>query len=442
MFNKVLVANRGEIAVRIIRACREMGIRTVAIYSEADRDSLHTLLADEAVCIGPALAEESYLDVERIIAATVAMKADAVHPGYGFLAERPRFAELCERCSIRFIGPDSEILRRVGNKPELRKMMLDAGIPVVPGSKKAVYTAEGALEIAKAIGFPVMIKAVWGGEGKGIRLSKSEKDFDIKFIQAQKEAVEFFSDDAMFVEKYIEKARHIEVQILVDMKGNVVHLGERECSIQLKQQKVLEESPCEEISAELRKKLGAAAVKAAKTAGYVNAGTVQFLLDNNGKFYFMEMNPRIQAEHPVTETVTGIDLVKEQLRIAAGEDLDFKQDAVQIRGHAIECRVYAENSGTVTNLLLPGGMGVRVDTAIYNGYKVVTHYDALLLKLIVHDKDRASAIAKMRSALGELIIEGVETNLDFLYEILNNESYQKGEVTTEFIPDHFPKHCK
>lgn len=448
MFNKVLVANRGEIAVRIIRACREMGIKTIAIYSEADREALHTMLADEAICIGPASAAESYLDMERIIAATVAMKADAVHPGYGFLSEKDRFAELCERCSIRFIGPTAESMRKMGNKLDARKTMIAAGIPVVPGSEKAARSAEEALETAKAIGFPVMIKAACGGGGKGMRLCKNEKEFKDKFAQAQKEAFDAFYDDAMFVEKYIEAPRHIEFQILGDMNGHVVHLGERECSIQRRQQKVIEESPCQAISLKLRKAMGDVAVKAAKAAGYVSAGTVEFLLDQDETFYFMEMNTRIQVEHPITEAVTGIDLIKEQIKIACGGELGFKQEDVVINGHAIECRINAENpgkgfapsAGTITNLHLPGGMGVRIDTAIYSDYTVPPHYDSMLLKLIVHDKDRDSAIAKMRSTLGELIIEGVETNVDFLYDILNNDAYQNGDVNTDFISKYFPKY--
>lgn len=450
MFSKVLIANRGEIAVRIIRACREMGIKTVAIYSEADRDALHTLLADEAICIGPASAAESYMDMEKIISATVAMKADAIHPGYGFLSENARFAELCERCNIRFIGPTVETIRKMGNKLDARRTMTEAGIPVIPGSQEPVYKAEDALETAKKIGFPVMIKAAAGGGGKGMRMSGSEQDFKGKFDQAQQEAEKDFSNDAMFVEKYVEQPRHIEFQILADTHGNVVHLGERECSIQRNQQKVLEESPCAAISPALRMKMGETAVKAAKAAGYVSAGTVEFLLDKSGKYYFMEMNTRIQVEHPVTEAVTDMDLIKEQVKITFGEELGFKQEDVVLKGHAIECRVNAENpskgfapcAGQITNLHLPGGKGVRLDTAIYSDYQVPPHYDSMLLKLIVHDVDRETAIAKMRSALGELIIEGIETNLDFLYDILNNDEFQRDDINTDFIPKHFPQYCK
>lgn len=450
MFNKILIANRGEIAVRIIRACREMGIKTVAVYSEADREALHTLLADEAICIGPAPSTESYLDMERIISATVAMKADAIHPGFGFLSENARFAELCEKCNIRFIGPSAEIIHKMGNKSEARKTMMEAGVPVVPGSKEPVFTAAEALTMAKSIGFPVMIKASSGGGGKGMRISRSAEDFEAKFNQAQMESIKGFSDDTMYIEKYIEQPRHIEFQILADAHGNVVHLGERDCSIQRRHQKVLEESPSAAISEDLRKRMGETAVRAAKAVGYVNAGTIEFLLDKNKEFYFMEMNTRIQVEHPVTEAVTDMDLIKEQIKIAFGEPLDFRQEDVIIRGHAIECRINAENPeknfmpcpGLITNVHVPGGRGVRIDTAIYNDYRVPANYDSMLLKLIVYDKDRDAAIAKMRSALGELIIEGIETNLDFQYEILNNEAYQKGEIDTDFIPKYFPQYCK
>ena len=421
MFEKILIANRGEIAVRIIRACREMGIKTVAVYSEADRDSLHTLLADEAICIGPAASGQSYLNIERILAATVAMKAEAIHPGFGFLSENARFAELCEKCSIAFIGPSAEIISRMGNKSEARKTMIEAGVPVVPGSKEPVYTAEAALEMAKAIGFPVMIKASSGGGGKGMRVSWSEADFTSNFQNAQMESIKGFSDDTMYLERYVEKPRHIEFQIMADKYGNVVHLGERDCSIQRRHQKVLEESPSVAISEELRREMGETAVRAAKAVGYENAGTIEFLLDKNKNFYFMEMNTRIQVEHPVTEFVSGIDLIKEQIRVAAGEHLSVSQEDIHIQGHAIECRINAENPsrnfmpcpGLISNVHFPGGNGVRVDTHIYNDYRVPANYDSMLMKLIVHGKDREEAIAKMRSALGELIIEGIDTNLDF-----------------------------
>ena len=450
MFNKILIANRGEIAVRIIRACREMGIRTVAVYSEADKDCLHTLLADEAICIGPAVSGQSYLNMERILSATVAMKADAIHPGFGFLSENARFAKLCQQCNITFIGPSAEIINRMGNKSEARNTMMQAGVPVVPGSKEPVYTAEDGLAMAKEIGFPVMIKASSGGGGKGMRISRSEEDFTEHFNAAQLESVKGFSDDTMYIEKYIEKPRHVEFQIMGDKFGHVVHLGERDCSIQRRHQKVMEESPCEVISPELRKKMGEVAVKAAKAVNYENAGTIEFLLDKDKNFYFMEMNTRIQVEHPVTELVSGIDLIKEQIRVAAGEPLSVSQEDIQIKGHAIECRINAENPkkhfmpcpGRITNVHIPGGNGVRVDTHIYNGYKVPANYDSMLMKLIVYDKDRASAIAKMRSALGEVIIEGIETNIDFQYEILENEAFQKGDTDTGFIEKYFPDYVK
>ena len=450
MFNKILIANRGEIAVRIIRACREMGIRTVAVYSEADKDCLHTLLADEAICIGPAPSSQSYLNMERILSATVATKADAIHPGFGFLSENARFAKLCQQCNITFIGPSAEIINRMGNKSEARNTMMQAGVPVVPGSKEPVYTAEDGLAMAKEIGFPVMIKASSGGGGKGMRISRSEEDFTEHFNAAQLESVKGFSDDTMYIEKYIEKPRHVEFQIMGDKFGHVVHLGERDCSIQRRHQKVMEESPCEVISPELRKKMGEVAVKAAKAVNYENAGTIEFLLDKDKNFYFMEMNTRIQVEHPVTELVSGIDLIKEQIRVAAGEPLSVSQEDIQIKGHAIECRINAENPkkhfmpcpGRITNVHIPGGNGVRVDTHIYNGYKVPANYDSMLMKLIVYDKDRASAIAKMRSALGEVIIEGIETNIDFQYEILENEAFQKGDTDTGFIEKYFPDYVK
>ena len=450
MFEKILIANRGEIAVRIIRACREMGIKTVAVYSEADRDSLHTLLADEAICIGPAASSQSYLDMERILSATVAMKAEAIHPGFGFLSENARFAEMCARCNITFIGPSAEIISRMGNKSEARKTMIDAGVPVVPGGREAVHTAAEALELAKSIGFPVMIKASSGGGGKGMRISYGEEDFESNFQNAQMESVKGFSDDTMYLERYIEKPRHIEFQIMADRYGNVVHLGERDCSIQRRHQKVLEESPSVAISEELRRKMGETAVRAAKAVGYENAGTIEFLLDKNKNFYFMEMNTRIQVEHPVTEAVSGLDLIKEQIRVAAGEPLSVQQKDVCISGHAIECRINAENPaknfmpcpGTITNLHLPGGFGVRIDTHIYNDYKVPANYDSMLMKIIVHGKDREEAIARMRSMLGEVIIEGIDTNLDFQYEILNHPAYRNGDTDTHFIPTYFPEYHK
>lgn len=451
MFRKILIANRGEIAVRIIRACREMGIATVAVYSEADREALHTQLADEAVCIGPAAATDSYLNMEQILSACIATKADAIHPGFGFLSENSRFVEMCEKCNITFIGPTAEMMDKMGNKSQARLTMIEAGVPVVPGTKEPVYDAKRGAAMAEDIGYPVMIKASSGGGGKGMRVSWSEADFTSNFQNAQMESIKGFSDDTMYLERYVEKPRHIEFQIMADKYGNVVHLGERDCSIQRRHQKVLEESPSVAISEELRREMGETAVRAAKAVGYENAGTIEFLLDKNKNFYFMEMNTRIQVEHPVTEFVSGIDLIKEQIRVAAGEHLSVSQEDIHIQGHAIECRINAENPsrnfmpcpGLISNVHFPGGNGVRVDTHIYNDYRVPANYDSMLMKLIVHGKDREEAIAKMRSALGELIIEGIDTNLDFQYEILSNPVYQDGhEIDTDFIPNYFPEYCK
>lgn len=441
MFHKILIANRGEIAVRIIRACRQMGIKSVAVFSEADRESLHAMLADEALCIGPAASYKSYLDIERILSAAEATGADAIHPGFGFLSENVAFAKYCKECNIKFIGPDSEIISRMGDKAAARDSMKKAGIPVIPGGNGIVKEIDEALLEAKEIGYPVMIKAALGGGGKGMRIAASEEDFTENFLNAKREALNGFSDDSMYIEKYIEKPRHIEVQILADEYGNIIHLGERDCSIQRRHQKVLEESPSAAIDDELRKRIGEAAVRAAKACGYVNAGTIEFLLDKNKNFYFMEMNTRIQVEHPVTEMVTGIDIVKEQIRIAAGMELRFKQEDVKIRGHAIECRINAENPeknfmpspGKITNLHIPGGNGIRIDTHIYNGYTVPPNYDSMLLKLIVHGDDRQEAIEKMTSALGEMVIEGPDTNIDFEYDIINHKVYQSGDIDTGFI---------
>lgn len=448
MFQKILIANRGEIAVRIIRACRELGIKSVAVYSEADRDSLHTMLADEAICIGPAPSTNSYLDMTRILSASIAIGADAIHPGFGFLSENSKFAKQCKECNITFIGPDSEIIAKMGDKAMARETMINAGVPVVKGSDGSLTDVKLAIEVAKEVGFPIMIKAASGGGGKGMRISRSVDDFEENFLTAQTESIKGFSDDAMYLERYVERPRHIEFQILADKYGNVVHLGERDCSIQRRHQKVLEEAPSIAIDDKLRKAMGEVAIKAAKAAKYENAGTIEFLLDKNKNFFFMEMNTRIQVEHPVTELVTGLDLIKEQIRIAAGEKLSITQEEVAITGHAIECRINAENPekkfrpspGTIKSLHIPGGNGVRVDSHIYAGYKIPPNYDSMLLKLIVHGKDRDEAIAKMRSALGEMIIEGVDTNLDFEYEIINNEAYQKGETDTHYIDINFPKY--
>ena len=445
MFNKILIANRGEIAVRIIRACREMGIRTVAVYSEADRDSLHTQLADESVCIGKAQAADSYLNIERILSATVAVKADAIHPGFGFLSENSRFAALCKACSIAFIGPSSEVIEKLGNKQEARNTMSAAGVPVIPGTKEPVFDAAHGKRYAEQIGYPVMIKAALGGGGKGMRIARDEQEFEREFNNAQREAVNGFADKTMYIEKYIEDPRHIEFQILADNYGNIIHLGERDCSIQRNHQKLVEESPSAGLNEEIRKKMGETAVRAARAANYTNAGTVEFLLDKNNNFYFMEMNTRIQVEHGVTEMVTGIDLIKEQIKIAAGERLNISQEDVVLRGSAIEMRINAEDPykkfapspGTISHIHIPGGNGVRIDTAVYQGYSIPPFYDSMIMKVIVHDSDRSLAISKMKSVLGEIIIDGVTTNRDFQYEICCNEKFKKGNVTTNFIAEEF-----
>ena len=445
MFSKILIANRGEIAVRIIRACREMGIRTVAVYSEADREALHTQLADEAVCIGKAASKDSYLNMERILSATIATKAEAIHPGFGFLSENSRFVEMCEKCNVAFIGPSAQLIAKMGNKSEAKNTMRKAGVPVVPGTKEPVYTANDAKKAAKAIGYPVIIKASSGGGGKGMRIARNEKELTSHFITAQQESIHAFGDDTMYIEKYVECPRHVEVQIIADKFGNAVHLGERDCSIQRRHQKMIEESPCTALSDKLRKKMGAVAIRAAKAVGYENAGTIEFLLDKSGEFYFMEMNTRIQVEHPVSEFVSGVDLVKEQIRVAAGEPLSVQQKDIELRGHAIECRINAEDPernfmpcpGTITNLHLPGGNGVRMDTAVYTGYTIPPYYDSMIVKVIVYDRDRESAIRKMISTLGEVVIEGVKTNIDFQYDLLNQPDFQSGNITTDFIPQHY-----
>lgn len=441
MIQKVLIANRGEIAVRIIRACRELGIETVAVYSEADKEALHTQLADEAVCIGPADSTESYLNMERIISATMISGANAIHPGFGFLSENAKFAELCEQCNIIFIGPNSEIISKMGNKAEARKTMIEAGVPVTPGSKEPINDLETAARIAEEVTYPVIIKAALGGGGKGMRVANTPDELANAFATARKEAKQAFGDETMYLEHFVEHPRHIEFQILADSHGNVVHLGERDCSVQRNHQKMIEESPSAALSEELRHKMGEAAVKAAKAANYVNAGTIEFLLEKTGNFYFMEMNTRIQVEHPVTEWVTGIDLIKEQIHIADGKKLSVRQEDVRIDGHAIECRINAENPeknfrpspGTITDMYLPGGKGVRVDSAIYSGYTVPPYYDSMVAKLIVHAKNRDEAIKKMRSALGEVIIEGIDTNVDYLFELINHPDFIDGNIDIEFI---------
>ena len=427
MIHKILIANRGEIAVRIIRACREMGIETVAVYSEADKEALHTQLADEAVCIGPAASKDSYLNMESIISATLVSGADAIHPGFGFLSENEKFAELCEKCRITFIGPPSEVIRKMGNKTEARTTMIEAGVSVIPGWNESISSVEEAKTIADDLGYPVIIKAALGGGGKGMRTAFSEAELEQAFLTAKAEAKAAFGEDAVYMEHFMEHPRHVEVQILADAYGNIVHLGERDCSIQRNHQKFIEEAPCVAISPELRGKMGCAAVKAARAAGYVNAGTIEFLLENETDFYFMEMNTRIQVEHPVTEWVTGVDLVKEQIRIASGEKLSITQEDVCLEGHAIECRINAENPaldfrpspGNITGLYLPGGKGIRMDTAIYSGYTVPAYYDSMIAKLIVHAENRSEALRKMKSALGEIVIEGIDTNVDYLYEVIS-----------------------
>lgn len=441
IFRKILVANRGEIAVRIIRACREMGILTVAVYSEADKESLHTQLADECICIGKSNSLDSYLNMERIVSATIASKADAIHPGFGFLSENPKFVEMCEKCNITFIGPTSELINRMGNKSAARNTMMEAGVKVVPGTKKPIYDSKRGELAANEIGYPVIVKASSGGGGKGMRIVNSKEEFIDNFSLAQQESIKAFGDNTMYIEKYIAAPRHIEFQILADKFGNVVHLGERDCSIQRKHQKVLEESPSCAISSELREKMGKQAVMAAKAVNYQNAGTIEFLLDKNGDFYFMEMNTRIQVEHPVTEMVTGIDLIKEQIKIAQGLELTITQEDIKILGHSIECRINAEDPeknfmpcpGKITGVHLPGGNGVRIDTAIFQDYTIPPFYDSMIMKVIVHDKNREEAIKKMRSVLGEIVIEGVTTNLDFQYEIINNEVFNSGNINTHFL---------
>ena len=428
MIHKILIANRGEIAVRIIRACRELGIQSVAVYSEADKDALHTQLADEAVCIGPAASKDSYLNMENIISATINSGADAIHPGFGFLSENQKFAKLCEECNITFIGPSSEVIRKMGNKTEARNSMMEAGVKVIPGWNQNIESVEEAKKIASGLGYPVIVKAALGGGGKGMRVAMNETELENAYLTARKEAGAAFGDDSVYMEHFIEHPRHVEVQILADAYGNVVHLGERDCSIQRNHQKFIEEAPCKAISQELRKQMGEQAVKAAKAVNYTNAGTIEFLLENGKDFYFMEMNTRIQVEHPVTEWITGVDLVKEQIKIASGEKLAFTQDEVKLEGHSIECRINAENPeknfrpspGKIENLYLPGGKGIRMDTAIYSGYEIPPYYDSMIAKLIVHGTTREEALRKMRSALGEVIIEGIDTNVDYLYDMISD----------------------
>ncbi len=444
MFQKILIANRGEIAVRIIRACREMGIATVAVYSQADREALHVQLADEAVCIGPAPAKDSYLNMERILSATIATKAQAIHPGFGFLSENSKFAEMCRRCNIAFIGPSPEMIRAMGNKSQARKTMMENGISVVPGTKEPVYDVKQGRKEAERIGYPVMIKASSGGGGKGMRVAETPEAFDECFLTAQRESEAAFGDTAMYLERCVRHPRHVEVQILADAWGNTVYLGNRDCSVQRRHQKVLEEAPCCVLQKEQAEKMGEMAVRAAKAVHYVNAGTIEFLLDPSGEFYFMEMNTRIQVEHPVTEMVTGIDLIQEQIRIAAGEKLSFSQEDIRVEGHALECRINAENPkenfrpspGTISYAYFPGGNGVRIDSAVYPGCVVPPYYDSMVAKVIVYGRTRSEAIARMKRALDEVVLEGVDTNLNFLYGILEQEAFENGTVDTDFLEEH------
>ena len=447
MLKKILIANRGEIAVRIIRACREMGIRTVAIYSEADKEALHTKLADEAICIGPAPSNKSYLNIKAILEAICLTGSDSVHPGFGFLSENVTFAKMCEEIGIKFIGPNYKLIELLGNKSKAKETMKNVGVPVVPGSEGLINSKKEAVELAEKIKYPVILKASAGGGGRGIRIAYSKAELEKEYDIVKQEAKVSFNDDSIYIEKFIENPRHIEIQVLADEKGNCIHLGERDCSIQRRNQKVLEETPSQILNEETRKKMGEIAVKAVQEIGYSNAGTIEFLVDKNKDFYFMEMNTRVQVEHPVTEMVTGVDIIKEQIKIASGEKLSYKQEDIKIKGHSMEVRINAENPeknfmpapGRVTGLHLPGGNGIRVDTAIYDGYNVPPTYDSMLVKLIVYGKNREESILKMRSALSEIVIEGITTNIDFLLKILNNKDFQDNNYDTSFIAKNFMK---
>ena len=445
MLKKVLIANRGEIAVRIIRACREMGIRTVAIYSEADKNALHVQLADEAICVGPAPSNKSYLNVKAILEAACLTGADSIHPGFGFLSENPNFAKICQETGIKFIGPDYKLIELLGNKSRAKETMKRAGVPVVPGSDGLIYSKEQAINLAEQIKYPVMLKASAGGGGRGIRVAYSKEELEKEYDIVKQEAKVSFNDDSLYLEKFVENPRHVEIQILADEHGNCIHLGERDCSVQRRNQKVLEETPSGILDEETRKKMGEVAVKAVKEIGYSNAGTIEFLVDKNKDFYFMEMNTRVQVEHPVTEMVTGVDIIKEQIKIASGEELTYKQEDIKFNGHSMEVRINAENPdknfmpcpGTITGLHIPGGNGVRVDTAIYSGYTVPPTYDSMLAKLIVHGKNREESIAKMKSAVAEFVVEGITTNIDFLLKILENENFKTNNYDTSFIKKEF-----
>lgn len=447
MFKKVLIANRGEIAVRIIRACREMGVQTVAVYSEIDKEALHAQLADESVCIGPAPAKDSYLNINNILSACVLTGADAIHPGFGFLSENSKFAKMCKECNIKFIGPDYSSIELMGNKAKAREIMKGANVPVVPGYEGKIENEDHAVSIAKEIGYPVMIKASAGGGGKGIRIAFNEDEFRTGFNTAKAEAKACFGDDTLYLEKFVQRPRHIEFQILADAYGNVVHLGERECSLQRKNQKVMEEAPSTFLTEELRNEMGEIAKKAALAVNYENAGTIEFLVDKDCNYYFMEMNTRIQVEHPITEMVTGIDIVKQQLKIASGEKLELNQENIKLKGHAIECRINAEDPdnnftpcpGLITELYIPGGRGVRLDSAIFAGYKIPHCYDSMLAKLIAYGDTREETIAIMKRALSEFGIGGVKTNVQFQYSLLEMEEVVNGKYDTSFLADKMVK---
>ena len=440
MFKKVLIANRGEIAVRIIRACRELGVRTVAVFSEPDRDSLHAMIADEAICIGPAKSADSYLNIKAILAACELTGAEAVHPGFGFLSENAGFARMCARCGVTFIGPSPEAMTLMGDKATAKQTMKKAGVPVVPGSDGLIESVEEAKALAEEIGYPVMVKASAGGGGRGIRRVDRPEDLEDAIVNAKQEAKSFFGDDGVYLEKFIVDPRHVEIQLLADKYGNTVYLGERDCSLQRRNQKMVEECPSPIMTPELRARMGEAAVRAAKACGYENAGTVEFLL-SGGQFYFMEMNTRIQVEHPVTEFVTGVDLVKMQIRIAAGEELPFKQEDIRLTGHAIECRINAENPaqgfrpspGRITALHMPGGPGIRIDTAVYSGYEITPYYDSMIAKLIAYAPTREEALKKMNWALAEFLVEGVDTNIDFQLKLLRDPDVEAGNYDIGFL---------
>jgi acetyl-CoA carboxylase, biotin carboxylase subunit len=439
---KILIANRGEIANRIIWTCKEMGIKTVAVHSEADREALHVRYADEAVCIGAPPSAQSYLNIPSIISAAEITNVDAIHPGYGFLAESATFAKICEECNIKFIGPSSEVIAMMGDKVEARRTMQAAGVPILPGSPEPIESGDEAKKIAKKIGFPVIIKAAAGGGGRGMRIVRSEGELESNLEMAQSEALAAFKNGAVYIERYIERPRHIEIQVLADEHGNCIHLGERECTIQRRHQKLLEEAPSPAITAELREKMGAVAVKACKEIGYSSAGTFEFLLDEDGSFYFMEMNTRIQVEHPVTEMVTLADIVRNQIRIASGEDLQYQQSDVQIVGHSIECRINAEDPvkftpspGKITAFNIPGGPGVRVDTAVYPGYTVPPYYDSMIAKLIVHARTRELAIARMQRALDMMVVEGIKTTIPLHKKIMADPAFQRGDFSTKFMEE-------